>query len=104
LISIFFPHVETEAETDEATDAEAAPTEGQETSTEPSELLSQLPDAPTEELQDVEDTEQPAVKKQKTVDSDADDDFVVVEREDAQEDAQEDIKVDKEQDKPKSEL
>jgi hypothetical protein len=104
LISIFFPPVETETEANEATEAKSEPTEGQETSTEPSELLSQLPDAPTDEPQDAEDSEQPAVKKQKTTDSDADDDFVVVEKEDANEDAQEDAKEEVEEAKPKSEL
>ncbi|KAF1913095.1 hypothetical protein BDU57DRAFT_458107 [Ampelomyces quisqualis] len=53
------------------------------TSTEPSEMLSQLPDAPTEDPKDVEDVEQPSTKKQKT--DDTDDDFVVVEKEDATE-------------------
>lgn len=85
--STFFPPVETEAQTES--------TEGQETSTEPSELLSQLPDAPTSEPKDVEDTEQPAVKKQKTVETDADDDFVVVEKDDAKEDVKEDMAEDK---------
>lgn len=72
--STFFPPVETD---DEATKA-------QETSTEPNEILSQLPDAPTEEPKDVEDAEQPSSKKQKT--EELDDDFVVVEKEDAKED------------------
>ena len=72
--SNFFPPVETE---DEAA-------KEQETSTEPSEILSQLPDAPTEEPKDAEDIEQPSSKKQKT--EELDDDFVVVEKEDAKED------------------
>jgi len=55
-----------------------------ETSTEPSEILSQLPDAPTEDPKDVTDIEEPSTKKQKT--EDTDDDFVVVEKEDAKED------------------
>jgi hypothetical protein len=63
---------------------------GQETSTEPSEIYSQLPDAPTEDPQDVEDSQEPSLKKLKT--EETDDDFVVVEKEDA---------VDK---KPKAEL
>ena len=63
------------------------------TSTDPSEMLSQLPDAPTEDPKDIEDVEQPSTKKQKTQDAeDTDDDFVVVEKDDAQEE------------KPKSEL
>ena len=55
-----------------------------ETSTEPSEILSQLPDAPTEDPKDITDIEEPSTKKQKT--EDTDDDFVVVEKEDAKED------------------
>lgn len=47
-------------------------------------MLSQLPDAPTEDPKDIQDVEQPSTKKQKT--EDADDDFVVVEKEDAKED------------------
>lgn len=63
------------------------------TSTDPSEMLSQLPDAPTEDPKDIEDVEQPSTKKQKTQDAEeTDDDFVVVEKDDAQEE------------KPKSEL
>ncbi|KAF2821037.1 A1pp-domain-containing protein [Ophiobolus disseminans] len=72
-IPIFFPPIETEDET----------TKEQETSTEPSEILSQLPDAPTEDPKDLEDNSEPSPKKQKT--DDADDDFVVVEKEDASE-------------------
>lgn len=78
--SMFFPPVQTEDEI----------AKEQETSTEPSKMLSQLPDAPTEDPKDVEDTPQPSSKKQKT--NDADDDFVVVEKDDANEE------------KPKSEL
>jgi hypothetical protein len=47
-------------------------------------MLSQLPDAPTENPKDLEDDEQPFPKKQKT--EETDDDFVVVEKADAQED------------------
>jgi hypothetical protein len=54
------------------------------TSTEPSEMLSQLPDAPTEDPKDVDDVEEPSTKKQKT--DDIEDDFVVVEKEDAKAD------------------
>ena len=53
----------------------------QDDSTEPSELLSQLPDAPTGEPLDIEDVEQPSTKKQKTTESE--DEFVVVEKDDA---------------------
>lgn len=56
----------------------------QETSTEPNEILSQLPDAPTEDPKDIPDIQEPSTKKQKT--EDTDDDFVVVEKEDAKED------------------
>jgi hypothetical protein len=79
-ISTFFPPA----------DAKDAAADTQETSTDPSEMLSQLPDAPTEDPKDIEDEQQPSPKKQKI--DDTDDDFVVVEKEDAQED------------KPKSEL
>jgi hypothetical protein len=47
-------------------------------------MLSQLPDAPTEDPKDFEDDQQPSPKKQKT--DDTDDDFVVVEKADALED------------------
>jgi hypothetical protein len=79
-ISTFFPPVDTGH----------AAADTHETSTEPSEMLSQLPDAPTEDPKDIDDAQQPSPKKQKL--EDTDDDFVVVEKEDAQED------------KPKSEL
>ena len=62
--------------------------EGTEATTE---VLSQLPDAPTSEPVDVDDAQQPSQKKQKTEDG-SEDDFVVVEKEGA--DAE----------KPKSEL
>jgi hypothetical protein len=65
-----------------------------ETSTEPSEILSQLPDAPTEDPKDVSDIQEPSTKKQKT--EDTDDDFVVIDKEDAKEDA--------EDNRPRSEL
>jgi hypothetical protein len=63
----------------------------QEASTAPSEMLSQLPDAPTENTQHAEDSEEPSSKKSTTAEAD-DDDFVVVEKEDAVDD------------KPKAEL
>jgi hypothetical protein len=76
LTSNFFPPIvgESAAETKSAT----------EQSTEPSELASQLPDAPTTEPKDIEDNQEPLSKKQKT--TEADDDFVVVEREDTKDD------------------
>jgi hypothetical protein len=64
------------------TDAETEPATKQ--STEPSELASQLPDAPTTEPKDTEDSQEPLSKKQKT--TEADDDFVVVEKEDTKDD------------------
>jgi hypothetical protein len=84
--STFFPPPEPEKE---ANAEQKAPVE-QETATEPSEILSQLPDAPTEDPIDLEDNEEPSTKKQKT--DEVDEDFVVVEKEDAVED------------KPKAEL
>ncbi|OAG13261.1 MACRO domain-containing protein 1 [Alternaria alternata] len=68
----FFPPIASDFKTQE------------EQSTEPSELASQLPDAPTAEPQDTDDIQQPSPKKQKT--SDTDDDFVVVEKEDVNDD------------------
>jgi hypothetical protein len=47
-------------------------------------MLSQLPDAPTEDPKDIDDVEEPSTKKQKT--DDLDDDFVVVEKEDIKDD------------------
>ncbi|EDU48172.1 MACRO domain containing protein 1 [Pyrenophora tritici-repentis] len=67
----FFPPVTYEA------DAQA------DQSTEPSELASQLPDAPKTEPNDSETSQQPLSKKQKTTESD---DFVLVEKEDVKED------------------
>lgn len=52
-------------------------------STEPSELLSQLPDAPTVDPQDEEDVQQPSAKKQKT--EETDDEFVMVEKDEVEE-------------------
>lgn len=43
------------------------------------EILSQLPDAPTDEPVDVDDAEQPSQKKQKTEEG-SDDDFVVIDK------------------------
>ncbi|RMZ70052.1 lrp16 family [Pyrenophora seminiperda CCB06] len=53
-------------------------------STEPSELASQLPDAPKTEPNDSDVSQQPLSKKQKTTETD--DDFVVVEKDDITED------------------
>ncbi|KAF2127483.1 A1pp-domain-containing protein [Dothidotthia symphoricarpi CBS 119687] len=64
------------------------PAEQQDRSTDETGLESQLPDAPTTEPKDVEDTQQPSSKKQKLEETE-DDDFVMVEKEDG---------------KPKSEL
>ncbi|KAF1850810.1 macro domain-like protein [Cucurbitaria berberidis CBS 394.84] len=77
-IPIFFPPTTTD------TEAQDNPTIEEEQSTEPSELASQLPDAPTTDPQDAEDAQQPSLKRQKT--SEADDDFVLVERDDVKED------------------
>lgn len=52
--------------------------------TEPTELASQLPDAPTTEPTDSTDAVQPSLKKQKIEDSD--DDFVVVDKDDLKDD------------------
>jgi hypothetical protein len=79
-LSKYFPMVQS-AEDTAGQDESDAPVE---TSTEPSEMLSQLPDAPTEDPKDITDVEEPSAKKQKT--EDTDDDFVVVEKEDAKED------------------
>ncbi|OAL47405.1 A1pp-domain-containing protein [Pyrenochaeta sp. DS3sAY3a] len=77
----FFPPLTTEsvAQVESQEEASADP----EQSTEPSELLSQLPDAPTTDLQDDETAKQPSLKRQKT--AEAEDDFVVIEKEDASE-------------------
>ncbi|EAT86882.1 hypothetical protein SNOG_05818 [Parastagonospora nodorum SN15] len=79
-IQKYFPMVQSVEDT-AGQDEPDAPVE---TSTEPSEILSQLPDAPTEDPKDITDIEEPSTKKQKT--EDTDDDFVVVEKEDAKED------------------
>ncbi|KAH4097489.1 ADP-ribose phosphatase [Parastagonospora nodorum] len=79
-IQKYFPMVQSVEDT-AGQDEPDAPVE---TSTGPSEILSQLPDAPTEDPKDITDIEEPSTKKQKT--EDTDDDFVVVEKEDAKED------------------
>ncbi len=61
-------------------ETETGSTTKQDQSTPPSELLSQLPDAPTVDPQESEDVKQPSLKRQKT--AEAEDDFVVVEKED----------------------
>ncbi|KAH7385391.1 hypothetical protein DE146DRAFT_621476 [Phaeosphaeria sp. MPI-PUGE-AT-0046c] len=76
-IPIFFPPANSE---------NVAPDE-QGTSTDPGEMMSQLPDAPTEDPKDIEDVQQPSTKKQKMQDAEeSDDDFVVVDKDDANED------------------
>ncbi|KAH6629388.1 hypothetical protein C7974DRAFT_311206 [Boeremia exigua] len=64
---------DTEEEQEEESEANAA-----------TEILSQLPDAPTNEPVDVDHAEQPSQKKQKTDDV-SDDDFIVVDKEDTEE-------------------
>ena len=65
-------------------------TEAQEEhATEPSELASQLPDAPSTDPRDEDEAEQPSPKKQKTAETE-DDDFVVVEKEDLKDDPKDD--------------
>ena len=63
---------DTEEEQDDGLQTEAA-----------TEILSQLPDAPTDEPVNVEDAQQPSQKKQKT--EETPDDFVIVEKEDTDE-------------------
>ncbi|KAH8726952.1 hypothetical protein GQ44DRAFT_705040 [Phaeosphaeriaceae sp. PMI808] len=75
-LPFFFPPVESES-TDKHEAAE------QETTTDPSEMLSQLPDAPTADPVDADHALQPSPKKQKT--DDTDDEFVLVDKEDARE-------------------
>jgi hypothetical protein len=60
-------------------DTEEEPEEGQETEA-ITEILSQLPDAPTDEPVDVDHAEQPSQKKQRT-EEEPEDDFVVVDKE-----------------------
>lgn len=60
-------------------DTEEEPEEGQETEA-TTEVLSQLPDAPTDEPVDVDHAEQPLQKKQRTAEE-PEDDFVVVDKE-----------------------
>lgn len=81
LVSNFFPPLTTESVAQ--VESKEEPPADLEQSTEPSELLSQLPDAPTTDLQDDETAKQPSLKRQKT--AEAEDDFVVIEKEDASE-------------------
>jgi hypothetical protein len=60
-------------------DTEEELEEGQETET-TTEILSQLPDAPTDEPVDVDDAKQPLQKKQRTEEA-PEEDFVVVDKE-----------------------
>lgn len=83
--SNFFPPATAETETEtKATDELEYDTEeeqdgvqGTEATTE---ILSQLPDAPTDEPVDVDHAEQPSQKKQKTEEG-SDDNFVVIDKE-----------------------
>jgi len=76
-VGYFFPSAEVGKPDDAATEPES---KGLETATEPSEVLSQLPDAPKDDPVDVIDAEEPSPKKQKLDDSE--DDFVVIDKED----------------------
>lgn len=84
--SAFFPpatdtSLNTEAALDYDTEEEQKEAQGIKTTTE---ILSQLPDAPTNEPVDVDHAEQPSQKKQRTEES-SDEDFVVVDKEDTDE-------------------
>ncbi|KAH8700041.1 MACRO domain-containing protein 1 [Phaeosphaeriaceae sp. PMI808] len=62
------------------------PSSNQKITTEPSQILSKLPDVPTQDPFDPSDTQQPSPKKQKKEDAhDTDDEFVLVEKDDADE-------------------
>ncbi|XPS78270.1 hypothetical protein M3J09_010286 [Ascochyta lentis] len=77
-IPTFFPPV---TEVDAKADSGFTENKDEEHSTEATnEILSQLPDAPTDEPVDVDDAEEPSQKKQKTEEA-SDDDFVVVDKE-----------------------
>lgn len=87
---MFFPPANAETETETQTkptddleydtEEEQDEVQGTEATTE---ILSQLPDAPTDEPVYVDHTEQPSQKKQKTEEV-SDDDFVVVDKEGAE--------------------
>lgn len=82
MVSTFFPPA-FEAETPTKTKVEAGFEEDNEegqTTEAATEILSQLPDAPTDEPVDIDDAEEPSQKKQKTGET-SDDDFVVVDKE-----------------------
>lgn len=80
--STFFPPV---IETISKADDEPESDKEEEHKTEvTSEILSQLPDAPTNEPVDMDDTEEPSQKKQK-IDDTSDDDFVVIDKEEMNE-------------------
>lgn len=83
--STFFPpatnniddaKTETEMKADDDLDYDTEEEQATEATTE---ILSQLPDAPTDEPVDVDDFEEPSQKKQKT-DEASDDDFVVIDK------------------------
>ncbi|KAH9880523.1 hypothetical protein IAQ61_000816 [Plenodomus lingam] len=79
----FFPPATADPEAAEEANTNKQKQQEQDT-TEPSALLSQLPDAPTVDPQDADsDAQQPSLKRQKT--DEVDDDFVVVEKDDVAE-------------------
>ena len=73
--------IETDPAADDGLDYDTEEEQVTETATE---ILSQLPDAPTGEPVDVDDVEEPSQKKQRT-DEASDDDFVVVNKDSADE-------------------
>lgn len=73
--------IETDPAADDGLDYDTEEEQVTETATE---ILSQLPDAPTSEPVDVDDVEEPSQKKQRT-DEASDDDFVVVNKDAADE-------------------
>lgn len=78
MASTFFPST---AQTDAAANNGLDEDKEEENATEATtEILSQLPDAPTDEPVTVDDVEEPLQKKQKTEEV-SDDDFVLVEKE-----------------------
>lgn len=86
LNSTFFPPaadttVNTEAALDYDTEEEQEEGQGTEARTE---ILSQLPDAPTDEPMDGDHAKQPSQKKQK-INEASDDDFIVVDKEEMDE-------------------
>ncbi len=81
----FPPAVEINVTIDDSLDYDTEEEQEEEVGTEAtSEVLSQLPDAPTNEPVDVDDVPQPLQKKQKT-DEVSDDGYVVIDNEDSDE-------------------